>query len=168
MQFGSRTEESQVRGCYNVTLLQPARKEWRLSPEIKHVHSGSSSQQLSCFRRDTGEESVCWPRAQVLTTLPVRTVKLLPNQNRERKVKRSRVLKTDNALGYSSNTHMHMHACTHACMHAHMRTRMHACIYTHTQDLFSKLRLVDGHVVCLLGAVKVLIYESVLMNCVPV
>ena len=49
-----------------------------------------------------------------------------------------------------------------------MHTCIHACIYTHTQDLFSKLRLVDGHVICLLGAVKVLIYESVLMNCVPV
>ena len=35
MQVGSGNESSQVRGCYNITVLQPTTKQCRLSLEIK-------------------------------------------------------------------------------------------------------------------------------------
>ena len=45
-------EESQVRGCYNITFFStPTRKQCRLSPEL---NTGPNSKQTACLCRDTG------------------------------------------------------------------------------------------------------------------
>ena len=63
--------------------LQPARKQCRLSPEIKCMGVQAAAQNNPLLQGHWGREDMCWPSTQVLTTLHARAIKLLPNQKRE-------------------------------------------------------------------------------------
>ena len=77
-------EESQVRGCYNVTFIY-TNQETVGSPLQSDTWAPRQQLNTTHFCRDTGGKDACGPSAQVLTTSCFRAINLSPNQKKRKK-----------------------------------------------------------------------------------
>ena len=61
-QDGSMNEESQIRGCYNITFMYTKQETVQALPWDEHMNTGRNSKQTTCLCRDTGAKGT--PLAQ--------------------------------------------------------------------------------------------------------
>ena len=63
-------EESQVRGCYNITFIcTPNKKQCKLSPEMNISTPAATANKQPASAGTLGEKGLCRPSAQVLTLI---------------------------------------------------------------------------------------------------